>query len=163
MKETIILLFFGCLFNLFSCNSGPGKFNDNLMENLNRADREYTNFYALVEQHPDTSDFVLIIKKGKFASKEMEKLINEINQHEVPKDGADLKNLCEEYIKNMITSIKRFTSEKKLTKDQFEKALENMDRNEDKLNEINRKIVETQKSFADKSGFGLKDSSSNQR
>ncbi|QII72401.1 hypothetical protein [Apibacter sp. B2966] len=163
MEKLRILFFSVWLFSLYSCNPGPGKFNDKLMENLNRADREYTTFYAMVEQHPDTGDFVSVTKKGKIASEELEKLINKINGYEVPKDGEDLKNLCEEYIHNMITSIKGFTSKEKLTKDQFEKALEEMDVNEVKLNEIDGKIVEAQKSFANKRGFELKDSSSNKR
>ncbi|MCO6563818.1 MAG: hypothetical protein J6581_00085 [Apibacter sp.] len=163
MKRLRILFFFLWLFSLLSCNSGPGKFNDNLMENLNKADREYATFYALVEQYPDTNDFVSVTKRGKVALEKMERLINEINQYEAPKEGKDLKNLCEEYIKNMIISIKGFTSVEKLGKDQFEKAIENMDINEVQLNEIDRKIVEAQKSFANKRRFELKDSPSNKR
>ena len=160
MRKLRILLLFIVLFTLSSCGPNPGKFNDNLIENLNKADREYTTFYALADQYSDNDNFIIVTEKGKVTIKEMEELIKQINKYNTPKEGDDFKNLTVEYIKNMVNSVKGFTQDEKLTKDQFDKALENMDKNEVKLNEIDNKIIEAQKSFASKRGFELKGVSS---
>lgn len=145
-------------FCLISCGSpDPRNFNDELMVSLNSADKEYNTFYSLMEEISKNDNFTSIYPKAKEGIKQLEKQVEKINHLKVPKEGQALKSTCIDYITIMITSIKGFLTDGKLSESQFDKAVKIVKDNEEKLNSINEKIIETQRIFAEKNKFDLKE------
>lgn len=159
MKKIIGILSIVLIFvSLISCNKPtPSKFNDELMSILNSADSEYNSFYSHIEQFSYNDKKTAISQKIKVSIEQMEKKKEKINGLKVPKGGEELKNTCLDYVNIMINSMKEFISEKELSKSQYDRAVKNMENNEEKLNNVNEKIIDEQENFAEKKGFEFKE------
>ncbi len=156
MRKLIGILLLFLVFALISCGPDPVKYNDDLIGSLNSADSEYERFYSMVKQYynNETGDLSGLSKGARDAAKVMGDRLERMKGLEIPSDGEEFKKASVAYVELIKKSMDGFVAERdKLSKDQLEKAVEQLDAMEGLLDKQNDQIDKVQKAFADKKGF----------
>lgn len=165
MKKLSFLttLVLGIVITLSSCGHvDPVKFNDNLVEYSNKADKRIEQFHNKINATDDLANYSDSIKAwGSVAIDSLNSDLTKIKALKMPKDGADFENATIAYVESLSAYAKTVTDEySKITENTTEKEYDNMDKViEDSEKNCDTKLAEmqrVQKSYASANNMSLR-------